>query len=83
MHSHDPSGDQSWRLRPHNYHLELGGSDGTGAQGFCASDFCPGSGFRRMGHMKNTGKRIFFAALVIGLSNLAVVGLAGALWSQR
>jgi hypothetical protein len=36
-----------------------------------------------MGHMKNTGKRIFFAALVIGLSNLAVVGLAGALWSQR
>jgi hypothetical protein len=36
-----------------------------------------------MGHMKNTSKRIFFAALVVALSNVAVVGLAGALFSQR
>jgi hypothetical protein len=36
-----------------------------------------------MGHMKNTGKRIFFAVLVVSLSNVAIVGLAGALWSQR
>jgi hypothetical protein len=33
--------------------------------------------------MKNTGKRIFFTALVVALSNIALVAAAGLFTSQR
>jgi hypothetical protein len=46
-------------------------------------DFCPGSGFGGWDHMKNTGKRIFFASVAFTLSNLVLFASAGLLTSQR
>lgn len=39
--------------------------------------------FRKKGHMKNTGKRIFFAAIVFALANAALLVAAGNLSSTR
>ena len=49
-----------------------------------AGDFLPRSlfGGRRV-HMKNTGKRIFFAAVVFALTNAAFLVAAGNFTSQR
>ena len=50
---------------------------------YCAAISAPKCGARDGIHMKNTGKRIFFAVTAFLVVNAGVVVLAGALTSSR